>query len=391
VQSDNSDGWQPLRGLKVIDFSMLLPGPLTTLILADLGAEVIKVEPPGGDYARHMKGYLFEGVNRNKSSIVVDLKAPEAQQIVERLASYGDIAIEGFRPGVADRLGIGAQQLQAINPELVYCSLSGFGQTGPMRSKAGHDLAYIAMGGGLVHKGQLRRPPSRSALPVADIAGGSYAAIAILAAMHARTPGDPGTVLDLSLYEAVLYSSAIRFGFDLPADSVDHLYPGNDLFTCGDGKLLALTIVEVKFWDNFVRATKTLEPAFGAEDFATGDSRLKNAERLMSLLDDMFATKTGAEWVALFDAADVPATVCVSTRDAIATEHAVARAMHVEADHGTVMPFPVIANGLHMPSKQTGAPPIGADGVGILDKLGFTSDEIASFGGQSVVQLPSSD
>jgi len=365
---------------------MLLPGPLATLIMADLGAEVIKVEPPGGDYARHMKSFLFEGANRNKSSIVVDLKAPEAQEIVKRLANYGDVVIEGFRPGVANRLGIGPEQLQAINPALVYCSLSGFGQTGPISTKAGHDLAYIAMGGGLAQRGQLRQAPSRSSLPVADIAGGSFAAISILAAMHARQPDEKGAILDLSLYEAVLYSSAIRFGFDTPADEVNHLYPANDLFTCGDGRQIALTVVEVKFWDNFVRATTDLQPAFGDADFATEEARLTNADRLMSLLDDLFATQPAAWWVEFLDPADVPATICVTNQETITSEHAKARALHMKSGETTVMPFPVIASGQRLPQKQSTAPAMGVDSVEILVKLGFSASEISSLVEQSIVE-----
>jgi crotonobetainyl-CoA:carnitine CoA-transferase CaiB-like acyl-CoA transferase len=388
VSTEHSDGWQPLKGLKVIDFSMLLPGPMTTLILADLGAEVIKVEPPGGDYARGMKSFLFEGANRNKTSIVVDLKSPDSGEIVRRLAEYGDIAIEGFRPGVADRLGIGPKQLQAINPDLIYCSLSGFGQTGPIAKKAGHDLAYIAMGGGLAQKGQLRQPPSRASLPVADIAGGSFAAISILSALHARKPGDPGTVLDLSLYESVLYSSAIRFGFETAADETNHLYPANDLFTCGDGKQIALTIVEVKFWDSFVKVTRDLQPEFGHNDFATEEGRLENAERLMALLDEMFARQPAAHWVDFLDPADVPATICVTNQEAVTTDHAIERAMHMKSGETTVMPFPVIADGQHVTSHQTTAPAMGVHGEEILDKLGFSPEEISAFTQSDVVGTP---
>ncbi|MBC7285902.1 CoA transferase, partial [Hoeflea sp.] len=147
MDCETNDDWAPLKGVRIIDFSMLLPGPLATQIFADLGAEVIKVEAPGGDYARHMKSAIFAGANRNKKSIVLDLKVPEAAAVVRRLAAYGDVAIEGFRPGVAARLGCDAETLQAINPRLVCCSLSGFGQTGPLRAKAGHDLAFVAMGG----------------------------------------------------------------------------------------------------------------------------------------------------------------------------------------------------------------------------------------------------
>ncbi len=384
-----TDGWQPLKGLKVIDFSMLLPGPITTQVLADLGAEVVKVEPPGGDYARHMKSHIFMGANRNKTSIAVDLKSPDAAPIVKRLAKYADIAIEGFRPGVADRLGIGPVHLQALNPDLIYCSLSGFGQSGPARDKAGHDLAYIAMGGGLAQKGQLREPPSRSPLPVADIAGGAFAAIAILAALQSRQAGQGGTVLDLSLFEAVHYASAIRFGFDTPEDEVNHLYPGNDLFTCGDGRRLALTIVEEKFWTNFVAVTADIEPAFGSADFAAEEGRLENFERLMALLDDMFATRPAEDWITLFDAHDVPATICITNQETVLTDHAVARGMHRECDGATVLPFPVVADGRTMPRKQSPPPALGEDGAEILDMLGFSAAEISAFAEAAVVRLPS--
>ncbi|MGO1121078.1 CaiB/BaiF CoA transferase family protein [Rhodovibrionaceae bacterium A322] len=382
-------GWQPLKGLKVIDFSMLLPGPITTLILADLGAEVIKVEPPGGDYSRHMKGEMYACANRNKTSIVLDLKAEGSDDIIKRLAEYGDVAIEGFRPGVADRLGFGPAQLHASNPGLIYCSISGFGQTGPDAKKAGHDLAYIAMGGGLANKGQLRQPPSRATLPVADIAGGAYAAVAILAALQERDAGKTGAVLDLSLYEAVLYSSAIRFGFTTDPESVDHLYPANDLFTCADGRQLALTVIEVKFWDNFVRATQDLDPRFGDDDYATEDNRKLNYERLMGLLDELFARRPAQEWVDYFDQHDVPTTICVTAQETVKSAHAQARALHVETDHGTVMPFPVIASGQRLPKAQRPAPEMGADGTAILTKLGFSEADIAGYAEDKVVLLPS--
>ena len=389
VNNNNNGGWQPLKGLKVIDFSMLLPGPLATLIMADLGAEVIKVEPPGGDYARHMKSFLFEGSNRNKSSIVVDLKAPESGDIVKRLAEYGDVAIEGFRPGVADRLGIGPDQLQAHNPALIYCSLSGFGQSGPLATKAGHDLAYIAMGGGLAQRGQLRQPPSRSSLPIADVAGGSFATISILAALHSQQAGEKGAVLDLSLYEAVLYTSAIRFGFETPADEDNHLYPANDLFSCKDGRQIALTIVEHKFWDSFVEVTKGIQPAFGNEEFSTEEGRLENHVKLMQLLDDMFATQNATWWVEFLDPADVPATICVTNQETITSAHAQARALHMKSGATTVMPFPVIASGQRLPADQATAPALGVDGKDILGKLGFSADEISAFTENNIVGEPS--
>lgn len=378
-----NNGWAPLQGLRIIDFSMLLPGPLTTLILGDLGAEIIKIEPPGGDYARHMKSHMFEGANRGKKSIALDMKSPEAASVVEKLAASADAAIEGFRPGVASRLGFGAEHLQAINPDLVYCSLSGFGQTGPAATKAGHDLAYLAMGGSLAHRGQLRQPPSRASLPIADIAGGAFAAVAILAALREGK----GKSLDLSLYESVLYTSALRFGFDTPADSVDHLYPANDLFACSDGQQIALTVVEEKFWDNLVEVTRDIAPELGGTDYATEALRLRNFASLMEALDRMFATRPAPDWIALFDPADVPAAICVTNAEAITTSHAQERALHRQTDFGPIMPFPVIAGDQRVPDHAA-APAKSADAHSILTSVGFSSAEIEALATAGCIQLP---
>ncbi len=380
---NQSRHWAPLKGIKIIDFSMLLPGPLTTLILGDLGAEIIKVEPPGGDYARHMKSHMFEGANRGKKSIVVDMKSPDAVPVIEKLAAYGDVAIEGFRPGVASRLGFGPDQLQAINPQLVYCSLSGFGQTGPAATKAGHDLAYLAMGGSLAYRGQLRQPPSRASLPIADIAGGAFAAVSILAAL--REGG--GTVLDLSLYEAVLYTSVLRFGFDTPPASVDHLYPANDLFTCADGRQIALTVIEEKFWANLVRVLKDIAPELGGDSFANEELRLENHLALMDILDRVFATRPANDWITLFDPADVPAAICVTNSEAIHSPHAQARALHRDTDMGPIMPFPVLANGQRVPDHSQ-APKISSGAGAVLATIGFDQTEIETLYSSGAIQKP---
>ena len=167
-----------LEGVCVLDFTPLLPGPYVTVMMADLGADVIKVEQPSGDFARSEMPTLFNGANHNKRSIVIDLKAPASRPVVERLARWADVAIEVFRPGVAERLGISAAQLRANNPRLVCCSLSGYGQTGPWRLRPGHDLNYLAAAGGLAFPGQWNQSPTRPSLPMADLAGSTQAALA---------------------------------------------------------------------------------------------------------------------------------------------------------------------------------------------------------------------
>jgi crotonobetainyl-CoA:carnitine CoA-transferase CaiB-like acyl-CoA transferase len=369
--------WQPLAGLKIIDFSMLLPGPLTTLIFADLGADVIKVEPPGGDYARGMGSHLFHGANRNKRSLLLDLKSPQAREVVARLARHGDVAIEGFRPGVADRLGIGPGTLQSINPKLVYCSISGFGQTGPMKHHPGHDLAYLAMAGSLSQSGHWREPSRRSSTPVADMAGGHHAAIAILAALRERDAGGTAPVIDISLYESMLYMNAIRFGFEQDEPTRDHLYPTNDLFRTGDGEQIALTIVEEKFWRNFVAAVGDDHPEFGSDDYATESGRRQHGDTLMQQLDDLFASNTAEHWLELFERTDVPATLCITTREALQTGQSRARGVHVETPQGPVLPFPSVVAGC-LPSRDQSPPPApGQHNEEVLGELGFDGGEIA--------------
>lgn len=377
MREQPSGAWQPLSGLTIIDFSMLLPGPLTTLIFADLGADIIKVEPPGGDYARGMGSNLFHGVNRNKRSLVLDLKSPAAAEVVARLATHGDVVIEGFRPGVAERLGIDARSLQSHNPALVYCSISGFGQTGPMRHRAGHDLAYLAMAGSLSQSGHWREPSRRSSTPVADMAGGTYAAIAILAALRDRNRGDTAAVIDISLYESMLYMNAIRIGFEAQEPTRDHLYPTNDLFITNDGERIALTIIEEKFWRNFVRVIEDSHPHFASEHYATEAGRRVHGDTLMMQLDELIKGNTANHWLNLFGPADVPATLCITPRQALKTDQSRARAMHVETPEGPVLPFPVAVEG-HAPCQDQPPPPeLGAHNDAILAELGFSKDDRA--------------
>jgi crotonobetainyl-CoA:carnitine CoA-transferase CaiB-like acyl-CoA transferase len=371
-----SAAWQPLSGLTIIDFSMLLPGPLTTLIFADLGANIIKVEPPGGDYARDMGSNLFKGANRNKRSLVLDLKAPAAAEVVARLASHGDVAIEGFRPGVAAKLGIGAEALQSINPELVYCSISGFGQTGPMKHHAGHDLAYLAMAGSLSQSGHWREPSRRSSTPVADMAGGTYAAIAILAALRDIDTGGKAPVIDISLYESMLYMNAIRIGFEQEEPTRDHLYPTNDLFATSDGEQIALTIIEEKFWRNFISVVGASHPQFCDEQYATEAGRRRLGDTLMAQLDQLLLSNTADHWLTLFGPADVPATLCITPRQALQTEHSRARGLHLETEHGPVLPFPSVIDGYIPPQEQSPPPALGQHNETILTELGFESDAI---------------
>jgi len=200
-----SGAWAPLAGIRVVDFSMFVPGPFASAMLADLGAEVIKVEAPRGDPGRSYVPVQFRMENRNKRSVALDLKKPESARVVEKLAAWADIALEGFRPGVAARLGIDYERLKQHNAKLICCSISGYGQTGPWRERPGHDVNYVAAAGALAFPGQWLKAPVRSSLPIADMGGGACAAIAILAALHERNQTGRGVSLDLSLLESAFF------------------------------------------------------------------------------------------------------------------------------------------------------------------------------------------
>ncbi|MER2562414.1 MAG: CoA transferase, partial [Myxococcaceae bacterium] len=197
----------PLAGLKVLDLSRLLPGPYATLVLADLGATVDKLEEPqGGDYTRHMPpmkddtSALFLGLNRNKRSFTLDLKSPDGVAALKRLVKHYDVLVESFRPGVMDKLGVGWESLSKEHPTLIYCSISGYGATGPDRLKAGHDLNYIARSGVLAYGGVKQGAPAMPGVQVADIGGGSlFALVGILAALHERQRTGVGRFVDISM------------------------------------------------------------------------------------------------------------------------------------------------------------------------------------------------
>ncbi|GAC1613826.1 MAG: CoA transferase [Candidatus Elarobacter sp.] len=362
--------WQPLAGVRVLDFSVLLPGPFATVMLADLGADVIKVEPPGGDNGRTITGLDFETVNRNKRSLVLDLKDPASHGTVGRLAAWADVAIETFRPGVAERLGIGCDALRAHNDVLIYCSLSGYGQDGPEAMQPGHDLNYLAAAGMLALPGHWDEPrPRRPGLPIADLAGGAYTAIAILSALHERTRTGRGVRLDLSLFEAALSFTATRRGLELDGPTRQHLYPTNDLFETADARFLALGIVEEHFWTNFLRALGDAAGAMDQHRFASEPLRREHGDALQPLMRAALRERSAAEWLAVFEQNDVPARLVLTPREASRGAQVRARELIVERDGHSHLPFPVKADGVSAPSVRRPAPRIGENTDEILREL----------------------
>lgn len=313
----------PLSGVRVLDLTRLIPGAFCTLLLSDLGADVVKIESPdGGDYARTTPplvegmGAAFRATNRGKRSAIINLKNDLGQGVFRQLVSKADVLIESFRPGVMARLNCDYASLKEVNPGLIYCALSGWGQDGPYAQAGGHDLNYIAVGGFI---GAMQTP----ALPggqVADI-GGAYAAVsAILAALFRRERTDEGAFIDISLFESALPFSTLAWT-ERVAGGMGDMLTGRlacyQIYTARDGKRVALAALEAKFWANFCNAIERPDLISYHEDAA------KQAY-LKTELAELFASRSAGEWSALLANADC----CFSV---VNEPHEVANDPHVQA------------------------------------------------------------
>lgn len=375
--------WQPLAGLKAVDFAMFIPGPFASAILADLGAEVVKVESPTGDPARSYLPPQFRTENRNKRSLALNLKAPQSRQVVERLVRDADFVLEGFRPGVARRLGIDYDTLSKVNGKLIHCAISGYGQSGPWRERPGHDLNYVAAAGGLAFPGQWLKAPARSSLAIADMAGGSFAATALLAALAERNRTGRGVALDLSLFEAAFFWLAMRHSLSHEVDPRAHLFPVNDVFETKDGKRLTLGILEDHFWNNFV----AFVPELKQEAFSTDAKRRANGDRLSGLLEKAIRARTADEWVRLCEENDVPVDLCLTPAQSAELEQNVVRGNATALRGEKFASFPVFADGRRGAAIRRGVPALGEHSREILVELGFDDGEIAELARSGSVKL----
>lgn len=356
-----------LDDIRVLDLTILLPGPFCTQILGDLGADVVKIEPPSGDPARTWPGGLYAAANRNKRSVDLDLKRADHRAVLLDLARDSDVVVENFRPGVVDRLGADYDTLRSAKPDLIYCSVSGYGQTGPLREAPGHDVVYLAAAGALSIPGSWRTAPIRSGLPIADLAGASYAVIAILAALHRRNRYGVGAYLDVALRDVALSFASTRVGAD-PFDddsSRSHLTPTNDVFTTADDQRLAIGAVEQSFWEAFRDVAVDVEPQLADPAFDTPASRTANGDRLFALLTSAIRQRTAREWLTVLPPSRHPVQLVVSVPEAAGGEHSRRRQV-VDDDSGRV-PFPVHCDGEVMGRVRSEPPTLGQHTREVLD------------------------
>lgn len=396
----------PLHTLHVLDFTTLLPGPYATLLLADLGADVVRIESPDRpDLMRLAPPYDETGtsaghawVHRSKRSVALDLKHPQAAAVVRRLVQRYDIVVEGFRPGVMQRLGLDYETLAAENPALIYCSVTGYGQTGPYRERAGHDLNYQALSGLLSHSGRRETGPIPSGVPLADMAGGLFAALAILAAVIHRQRTGEGQYLDLALLDTtVAFDGYAVSGFlaarHQPSYESEPLNGGSfyDCYRTRDGRYLAVAALEPKFWERFCEAIDRpdLIP-YGAKVW---DAAVQQS--LKQVLQQAIATKTLAEWQAIFAERDACVEPVLTLQEMMQHPQVQARALLVEVPqpNGSAqrqVGFPVQFSRTRPVYRHIG-PPVGAHTWEVLKEGGFTSDEVKSLAAHGVFGADLSD
>jgi crotonobetainyl-CoA:carnitine CoA-transferase CaiB-like acyl-CoA transferase len=341
---------KPLDGVRVLDLTRLLPGPVCTLHLADLGADVIKIEDPeAGDYARGMDArpgemsVFYRMVNRSKRSVCLDLKQAEDRGIFLALCREAHVLAEGFRPGVTARLGIDYAAVRAANPAIVYCSITGYGQAGPYAQRAGHDINYLSLAGVLDQAGTAGGPPALSNLQVADLLGGAQtAAIGILAALlDARSTGQ-GRHVDVAMCEATLAHNVFALhalqthGRTLPrgTDLLTGGYPCYRVYATRDGRHVAVGALEEKFWRSFCDAMG--RPDWIPLQFATGDA----GAALGAEVAAAFARESQAHWVRVFGAIDCCVTPVLSLEEALADEHLCRRGVALTSADGLVQYAP---------------------------------------------------
>ncbi|PIU66209.1 MAG: formyl-CoA transferase [Armatimonadetes bacterium CG07_land_8_20_14_0_80_40_9] len=335
----------PLEGIKVLDLSRLLPGGFCTLLLADMGAEVVKVEDPkGGDYIRWMPPFInkesayFLALNRNKKSIKLNLRSKMGKEVFLKLSREYDVILEGFRPGVVNKLGISYEEIKRVNPKIIYCSLSGFGQDGPYRERVGHDINYIGIGGILSITGEKGGPPVIPGVQIADIGGGMLAAIAILASLVSKERGE---YIDVSMLDGViswLVLVAGKYFADgkIPQRGEMQLSGellGYNVYPTKDGKSISLGALEPKFWQNFCQSIKREDLI--DKQFAEGEEK----EKILKELKTLFQSKTQDEWGEFFKDKEVCSEPVNDLPSVFSHPQVKQRQMLFEIDHPTEGPI----------------------------------------------------
>jgi len=398
--TENRKPSRALDGVKILAFEQVLSGPFATCLLADMGAEVIKVERPGvGDVIRSWdsvvkglsSGYVW--LNRNKRSLTLDVKKAKGREILQELAKRSDIFFENYAPGVAARLGLGYEKLNELNPRLIYCSLSGYGQDGPYRDVKAYDLLIQGEGGIIATTGYPDKP-ARAGIAIADIASGMYAAIGILLALYQREKTGEGQLIDVSMLDSVVswlgyFPHHYWHAGEEPArvGMRHHYVTPYGPYLAGDGEYVNLAIASASDWEVFCK--KVIERPELLEDprFATVEGRRKNRGVLEETIENIFLTEDHKHWLEQLKKAELPHGIVRGIAQVLAHPQVVARKLIREAESpvGTV---PVIANALKMSASEARydrIPALGENSEEILKELGYDAAAVIHLREEKVI------
>ena len=391
-----------LNGIRVLDVTQVMAGPYCAMLLCDLGADVIKVEaPPGGDASRRMAGArgtdspAFNAVNRGKRGIVVDLKTPAGREIALRLAAAADVLIENARPGVMARLGLGYDALRAVNPGLVYASISGYGQTGPHGARGGFDLVAQGVSGIMSVTGEPGGPPVKAGIPLTDLGAGLFAVTGILAALHHRARTGEGQHVDtslveagvaLSVWEATEYFASGRA--PQPMGSAHRMSAPYQALACADG-YVTVGAANDRLFERLCRLLGhpewIREPAF-----ANDTARVANRRALAERLEAITRTRPRAHWLALLEEHGVPCGPINTYADVFQDEQVMARGMVVQTDHPTLGRLRTLGSPLKMsrtpPRPGRPAPLLGEHTDAVLSAAGYTPAELAALRAAGIIR-----
>src|SRR6056297_589675 len=390
---------KPLDGIKILDLTRVLAGPYCTMVLKNLGAEVIKIERPGiGDDSRGFGPYVngesayFVSINRGKKSIAVDLKSAEGKQIFFDLIKQVDVVTENFKPGTMEKLGLGYEKINAVNPRIIYAAMSGFGHSGPYSARPAYDMIVQAMGGIMSITGQPDGPPTRVGTSVGDITAGLFGAIGILSALHKRKETGQGQKIDVAMLDgqvSILENATARYAatgeIPTPLGSRHPSITPFEAFKTKDDWLI-LAVGNDKLWKAFCTAVNK-EEWLDDHDFATNDKRNLSHYRLKPMIDELMVEKTTAEWMDLLTNAHVPASPINTMAELFTDPQVAARNMLVEVEQPGVGPIKVAGNPIKLSTvdpedeiPSDPAPSIGEHTEEILkDYLSFDSEKIEEY------------
>lgn len=375
-----------LTGIRILDLTQFLSGPFATQILADLGADVIKLEPPSGDPIRAVPPYFIGNdsvyylcINRNKRSVAIDMKIAEGRELVKRLALSCDIVMENFRPGVLERLGLSGQALRTEKRSLIWCSISGFGQDGPYRNKPAYDMIVQALSGGMSLTGEADGPPVRAGIPIGDLAAGLYASTAVLAALNRRHRTGQGEMIDISMLDCqaalLSYQAAYYLHSNIvpgPQGRGHESIPTYRSFAAADGIHIVITANTERMWQGLARALGH-EEWLRDPRFASNTDRLTNKHVLGPLLQQAFRERPADEWIPMLEREEIPVGV-VNTLDRVMADPQLAhRDMVIELTDDAGHHARVTGNPIKFaecpPEPRSYPPSLGADSVAVLKEI----------------------